>query len=405
MKMNFNLLALIYAFVSVSFVSSCSKKSSGLPEVETVIITAITQTSAVSGGIIKSNDGSEITEKGVCYGTNINPTILNSHTSDGTGDASFVSTLAGLLPKTDYHVRAFSTNIAGTAYGDDKTFRTLSSTPAGQIIADHTVVDRFDDIPAYYIAEVKKMWVTYPGESHSEDTRSGMLALEGLYSAFAVSSVLSGTPEPYTTSNLRYSRATWGDINSPIGWIYYYGEEDWFDYYDGYYHYAPAAVARTEAGLLYIKNNGPALYATGFGWCWDYNDGINADFYLQATQAYIDYCASNSIPTKIFFTTGPDGSGGILPPSYNYTLYLRSQQIRTYVAADPTRILFDFEDILCYNDAGQVNTETYEGHTYPVFNTSNDGGSGLNHMGTTGAIRLAKAMWWMLARMAGWDGN
>ena len=92
---------------------------------------------------------------------------------------------------------------------------------------------------------------------------------------------------------------------------------------------------------------------------------------MKATQAYIDYCASNSIPTKIFFTTGPDGSGGILPPSYNYTLYLRSQQIRTYVAADPTRILFDFEDILCYNDGqDRLNTETYEGHTFPVYNTS-----------------------------------
>ena len=36
-----------------------------------------------------------------------------------------------------------------------------------QIIADHTVVDRYDDIPAYYIAEVKKMLVWFAGESHS----------------------------------------------------------------------------------------------------------------------------------------------------------------------------------------------------------------------------------------------
>ncbi len=30
----------------------------------------------------------------------------------------------------------------------------------GQIIADHTVVDKYDDIPQYYIDEVKKMWLT-----------------------------------------------------------------------------------------------------------------------------------------------------------------------------------------------------------------------------------------------------
>ena len=36
----------------------------------------------------------------------------------------------------------------------------------GQIIADHTVVDKYDDIPQYYIDEVKEMWLFYAGESH-----------------------------------------------------------------------------------------------------------------------------------------------------------------------------------------------------------------------------------------------
>jgi len=29
----------------------------------------------------------------------------------------------------------------------------------------------------------------------------------------------------------------------------------------------------------------------------------------------------------------------------------------------------------------------------------------VGHIGEAGRIRLAKAMWWMLARMAGWDGE
>jgi len=33
------------------------------------------------------------------------------------------------------------------------------------------------------------------------------------------------------------------------------------------------------------------------------------------------------------------------------------------------------------------------------------GGAETGHIGTVGAIRLAKAMWWMLARIAGWDGG
>jgi hypothetical protein len=30
--------------------------------------------------------------------------------------------------------------------------------------------------------------------------------------------------------------------------------------------------------------------------------------------------------------------------------------------------------------------------------------SSIGHIGEVGAIRLAKAQWWMLARIAGWDG-
>ena len=39
----------------------------------------------------------------------------------------------------------------------------ISQIQYGQIIADHTVVDKYDDIPQYYIDEVKKMWLSYPG--------------------------------------------------------------------------------------------------------------------------------------------------------------------------------------------------------------------------------------------------
>jgi len=265
-----------------------------------------------------------------------------------------------------------------------------------QIIADHTIVDRYDDIPQYYIDQVKKMWVSYAGESHSEGVRIGATNLETADPTYAVSVVESGTPEAYTTANLRLSRATWGDVNNASGWIYDYGEQDWF--------MTDLAVARTKASLSYCDTAGPELDVFGFGWCWDGNyyaaDSIKK--YISVTQEYIDYCADNSIGTEVIFTTGPVDSYTL---ALGYLKYLAYEQIRDSVLADPTRILFDYADILCYDDGSETpNTRTYDGHVYPWITTTNLGDGTVAHISSAGALRLAKAMWWMLARIAGWDG-
>ena len=48
----------------------------------------------------------------------------------------------------------------------------------GQIVADHTVVDQYDDIPQQYIDAVKTMLVCMAGESHSMGYQNGQLLLE-----------------------------------------------------------------------------------------------------------------------------------------------------------------------------------------------------------------------------------
>ena len=48
---------------------------------------------------------------------------------------------------------------------------------------------------------------------------------------------------------------------------------------------------------------------------------------------------------------------------------------------------------------------TWNGHTYPIITTANLGDESVAHIDEVGTLRLAKAMWWMLARIAGWDGN
>lgn len=314
------------------------------------------------------------------------------------------------------------------------------------IIADHTIVEDYDIIPQQYIDSVKKMWVSIAGESHSLSYRTGLELLEALSATYAVSVTESGTPEAYTADNLRINRATWGDVDNATGWIYNYGEEDWYT--------NTTAITRTKASLQYCADNGPALTAFGFGWCWDAtwtnavggtsdpvfytrwggasaggpegnliwglddddealtSNSVSMRDYITATQSYIDYCTANNIDTKIIWTTGPiDNESNYAINESGYQQFLKYEYIRNHVDSLGTGYLFDFADILSYNDAGQQATTQWTDanstlQTFPIIHSENMETLNANyHFGSNGAIKVAKAMWWMLARMAGWDGT
>ena len=100
-----------------------------LPEVTTVEPTNIAITSAVTGGNVTSDGGAEVTAKGVCWSTSQNPTISDSFSTDGIGLGEYISIINGLAINTTYYVRAYATNAAGTAYGEEFSFTTLCDLP------------------------------------------------------------------------------------------------------------------------------------------------------------------------------------------------------------------------------------------------------------------------------------
>ena len=95
-----------------------------LPAVTTTTISSITATTASGGGNVISDGGATVITRGVCWNTSPNPVVTGTHTSDGSGTGAFVSNIIGLSPSTTYHVRAYATNSAGTAYGGDSAFMT-----------------------------------------------------------------------------------------------------------------------------------------------------------------------------------------------------------------------------------------------------------------------------------------
>jgi hypothetical protein len=95
-----------------------------IPVLITSGITSIMDTSATSGGTITNDGGARVTARGVCWSTSSNPTIAGNKTVNGNGTGTFTSTITRLSQLTAYHVRAYATNVVGTAYGADSTFVT-----------------------------------------------------------------------------------------------------------------------------------------------------------------------------------------------------------------------------------------------------------------------------------------
>ena len=96
------------------------------PTVVTKSVGEVTKTSAKVVGQVAADGGAEVTERGVCWSTDGTPTILDFSVKDTEGGlGSYEIAFTDLVPNTQYYVRAYATNEAGTGYGDEKTFVTV----------------------------------------------------------------------------------------------------------------------------------------------------------------------------------------------------------------------------------------------------------------------------------------
>ena len=104
---------------------SCGKTEK--PTVVTTDVLNVTETSAACTGNVESDGGADVTAKGVCWSKEQNPTIEDNSTNEGGGIGTFTTELRDLASQTTYYVRAYATNEAGTAYGEEKSFTTLEA--------------------------------------------------------------------------------------------------------------------------------------------------------------------------------------------------------------------------------------------------------------------------------------
>lgn len=311
------------------------------------------------------------------------------------------------------------------------------------IIADHRAVAYFDSIPPYYIEAVKHMFLSLPGQSHSAAYRRGLELVEELdpntYSLINYDDI---EPDPNNGEALQISRWV-KDSNNLIGEAQWYTWHAW----DPMDQNFPTNNAQLIANHIeYCENNNIHISAIGFGWCWDMtmqdlpgggidtiediefhwagasdggpngnhrwglDDGdyeitqnhVNMNDYLIATSEYLGFATSYN--TTVFFTTGPvDENSGT---ENGFQREIKNQYIRDHFSDIYSQaFLFDYADILTHNDSGELFQSSWDGHLFPQIHPDNLEGASVGHIGEVGALRLGKALWWMLARIAGWDGN
>lgn len=100
---------------------------SSAPVVATLTATEITTTTAIAGGNISYNGNSGVTESGVCYSTDSDPSTSDSKVTGGATIGGYYVLLSSLTPNTTYYYRAYAINSVGTGYGTIYSFTTLTT--------------------------------------------------------------------------------------------------------------------------------------------------------------------------------------------------------------------------------------------------------------------------------------
>jgi len=256
---------------------------------------------------------------------------------------------------------------------------TYSSIDAA-IIIDHLCTD-LSEIPLSWIDSVQaNCRLHYAHTSHGGQLTIGLERIENTDSTYKIARGISYLP------------------TVPGSFCIFDGQE-------GDSYITPDEYWETVAGMNLTRdvlNNNSTINSSMWSWC------CQMDGYSESQiQAYLDSITTleGEYPDVTFiYMTGnaqAEGSGG-------NNRYLRNEQVRQYCITND-KVLFDFADLdsWWYNPASEeweYSTYDYGGDSIPVEHPQFNGDQG-GHTTFESCEQKGKAVWWMMAQLAGWSGT
>lgn len=241
------------------------------------------------------------------------------------------------------------------------------------LAADHMAPAQFEQIPDEYIRKAAELRLMFRGSSIAHNIDMGLDCLEGNF----------GSRRPNYCSdfyNLKFDRSNWNFLLR--------GNPGWIQKVDDF---------------IQLVNQNADSYDV-FIFLVDYADGIDNSTYPKISDPdnfqtrFVDKIEAlqAQYPDKIIvWTTMSMARTGF----DNETAF--NQMLRNYVGEN-NKILFDLADIESHSPDGvaefdEQNREIlYSGYT-------DEAQAG--HLNEVGRERVARSLWWFMARLAGWDGG